>query len=124
MLSGRGVRLVLLSSCLTARASSTRAYRSVAGALLRRGLPAVVAMQYPILVTSARSFYRTVYGALAADRPLDVAVAEGQQALYLRRGQVKEDQAGSPLEWATPALFSRGTVTWRLGVDVRAAPQQ
>jgi len=114
LLAGRGVRLVLLSSCLTARASPTQAYRSVAGALLRRGLPAVVAMQYPILITSARTFYRTVYQALAADRPLDVAVAEGQQSLYLERGQAS-------LDWATPALFSRGAGDWRLGVDARAA---
>lgn len=114
LLAGRGVRLVLLSSCLTARGSPTQAYRSVAGALLRRGLPAVVAMQYPILATSARTFYRTVYQALAANRPLDVAVAEGQQALYLERGQVS-------LDWATPALFSRGAGAWRLGADVREA---
>jgi tetratricopeptide (TPR) repeat protein len=113
LLSGRGVRLVLLSSCLTAHGSPTQAYRSVAGALLRRGLPAVVAMQYPILITSARAFYRTVYEALAANRPLDVAVAEGQQALYLERGQVS-------LDWATPALFSRGAGAWRLGVDTLA----
>ncbi|MFQ6059474.1 MAG: CHAT domain-containing protein, partial [Anaerolineae bacterium] len=121
LLAGRGVRLVLLSSCRTAEASPAQAYRSVAGALLRRGLPAVVAMQYPILVSSARTFYGTVYEALAANRSLEVAVTEGQQALYLQRGPRRGDPLRSPLQWATPALFSRGAGAWRLGIDVRAA---
>ena len=60
-----------------------------------------------------------MYTALAANRSLDVAVTEGQQALYLApRGG---DDAGAPLEWATPALFSRGVGAWRLGVDARQA---
>jgi tetratricopeptide (TPR) repeat protein len=121
LLAGRGVRLVLLSSCLTARASPTQAYRSLAAALLRRGQPAAVAMQYPILISSARTFYQAVYRALVADRPLDVAIAEGQQALYLARGESGREDPGSRLDWATPTLFSRGDAGWRLGIDARAA---
>ena len=70
-------------------------------------------MQYAIRIDSARTFYRTVYQALAANRPLDEAVAEGQQAL---------DMSGSGrLDWATPALFTRGAGDWRPGVDTSKA---
>ncbi len=110
LVGGRQVRLVLLSACRAAKASPRAAYLSVAGALLRRGLPAAVAMQYSIRNDSARTFYRTVYQALAANRPLDQAVAEGQQALYL-------DGGDRQLDWATPVLFTRGAGDWRLGID-------
>jgi hypothetical protein len=57
----RSLRLVVLNSCDTARASASDRFSSTASVLLRRGIPAVVAMQYEIsdeaAITFARGFY-------------------------------------------------------------------
>lgn len=94
------LRLVFLNACETARANAQAPYAGVAPALLRSGIPAVLAMQLPIRDRSALAFSRTVYHRLASGDPIDVAVTEGR--LAIARGS--EDM----LEWGTPALFLRG----------------
>ena len=47
--------------------------------------------------TSGDEFAPALYGALAAGRPVDAAVAEARKAMY----------TVSPLEWATPVLYLR-----------------
>lgn len=94
------LRLVFLNACETARANAQAPYAGVATALLRAGIPAVLAMQLPIRDKSALAFSRTVYHRLAAGDPIDIAVTEGR--LAIARGS--EDM----LEWGTPALFLRG----------------
>ncbi|MES1243457.1 MAG: SUMF1/EgtB/PvdO family nonheme iron enzyme [Acidobacteriota bacterium] len=96
------LRLVFLNACETARASGERGLDPFAGmatALVLGGLPAVVAMQLPISDASAIIFSRAVHLRLAAGDPLDVAVTEGRQALFVA------DR--STLEWAIPVLFTR-----------------
>jgi tetratricopeptide (TPR) repeat protein len=106
--STRGLRLVLLSSCLTARTSTFNAYGGTAQALLQGGVPAVVAMQFPILADSAQKIWQFFYAALSAGRPVDEALAAGRRALSLTG---KEN-----VEWATPTLYLRGTGAWSLKV--------
>jgi hypothetical protein len=91
------LRLVFLNACLTARASSAGPYAGVATALLRAGIPAVVAMQFPISDAAAIVFSRAFYRRLAASDTVDAAVTEGRLAIHrLATG-----------EWATPVLFER-----------------
>ncbi|MEU6145729.1 CHAT domain-containing protein [Streptomyces sp. NPDC047081] len=93
------LRLVVLNACETGRSADHDPFSSVAGALMRRGLPAAVAMQYPISNDAAVEFSRTFYESLAHRRPVDEAVTEARQTIRLaRRGT---------LEWGTPVLFMR-----------------
>lgn len=87
------VRLAVLNACESAAAP-------VAGSLVLGGLPEVVAMQFPISDQAAIAFSRAFYRRLAAGDPVEVAVAEGRQAVH------SEDSGG--FEWATPVLFLRG----------------
>jgi hypothetical protein len=95
------LRLVLLNACDTGRAGALDPFSSTAGALVRRGIPAVVAMQYEISDRAAIEFTRTFYGALADGFPIDVAVMEARQAVKLAHR--------SSLEWGTPVLYLRST---------------
>lgn len=88
------LRLVFLNSCLGATASRRDPFGGVAQGLIRRGVPAVIAMQFPIrdkaAVVLARQFYRYV----AAGRPIDAALTAARAFLF----------AESDVEWGSPAL--------------------
>ena len=91
------LRLAVLNACEAGRTDPGDPFGGIADILVRRGVPAVVAMQFEISDTAAIEFAPAFYGALAAGRPVDVAVAEARKAVY----------AVSPLEWATPVLHLR-----------------
>jgi hypothetical protein len=98
----RSLRLVFLNACDTARTSGDKAvnpFAGVASALVLGGMPAVLAMQFPISDVAAISFSKAFYQRLAAGDPVDTAVAEGRQAVH-------STDPGS-VEWATPVLFLR-----------------
>ena len=97
----RDLRLVFLNACETAhlpRASDGHdPYAGVASALIMAGIPAVLAMQFPISDSAAIAFSRAVYQALAAGDSLEKATTEGRLAIYR--------EAHQSWEWATPVLF-------------------
>ncbi|MCF2533284.1 CHAT domain-containing protein [Yinghuangia soli] len=95
----RSLRLAVLNACETGRAAPVDPFSSVAGSLMRRGLPAVLAMQFPITDASAVECSRTFYEALARQLPVDLAVTEARQAIWMAH-------PGS-LEWGTPVLYMR-----------------
>lgn len=103
LLQGVGeLRLVFLNACDTARTSRRAGvdpFAGVATALVMGGLPAVVAMQFPISDQAAIAFSKEFYHRLAAGDPVDAAVAEGRVATYLANPE--------SLEWGTPVLFMR-----------------
>src|SRR5690606_37243505 len=71
----RDLRLVLLNACESARPGALDIFSSTAAALVRRGLPAVIAMQYEITDRAAIEFARSLYDALADGLPIDSAVS-------------------------------------------------
>jgi len=89
------LRLVFLNSCEGARGSESDAFSSTAATLVRRGVPAVVAMQYEITDSAAIEFSRDFYEALADSLPVDAAVTEARTAVSM----------DSMLEWGTPVLY-------------------
>lgn len=96
-------RLVVLNACESAivpDATGIDPLGSVASSLVLGGIPAVVAMQFPISDQAAITFSRVFYQRFAAGDPVDAAVAEGRQAVH------SADPGG--FEWATPVLFLRG----------------
>ncbi|MGA5508994.1 CHAT domain-containing protein [Streptomyces umbrinus] len=93
------LRLAVLNACETGRAGGLNPFSSVAGALMRKALPAVLAMQYEVSDEAALECAHAFYSALARQLPIDVAVMEARQAMALAR-------PGS-LEWGTPVLYMR-----------------
>lgn len=93
------LRLAVLNACEGARGDEQVAFSSLGAALVRRGLPAVIAMQYALTDQAALEFSRTFYTALAAGLPIDAATGEARKALSLSRAQ--------SLEWLTPVLYLR-----------------
>lgn len=91
------LRLVLLNACESARGSSQDLFSSTASILVRRGIPAVVAMQYSITDCAAVEFARSFYESLADGLPADAAVSEARKAVSIA--------AAGSVEWATPVLF-------------------
>ncbi len=94
--------LIFLNACQTARATAedrVNPFAGVATSLVMNGLPAVLAMQFPISDQAATVFSGTFYQHLAAGEPLDAAVAAGRKAIW--------DHRRDSFEWATPVLFMR-----------------
>ncbi|MEA2723972.1 MAG: hypothetical protein QOH59_1743, partial [Gemmatimonadales bacterium] len=93
------LRMVVLNSCLGAKSSATDVFSSTASVLVRRGISAVVAMQYEISDLAAVEFARSLYEALADGMPVDAAVAEARKAISL--------SVNNTVEWGTPVLHMR-----------------
>lgn len=92
------LRLVFLNACKTATASTREGvdpFAGIATALIQAGVPAVVAMQFPISDQAALAFSETFYQCIARGDAVDVAMGEGRKKLW------------SLEEWATPVLFLR-----------------
>jgi hypothetical protein len=95
----RYLRLVLLNSCEGARGSEGDPFSGTAATLVRRGIPAVVAMQYEITDKAAIEFSRGFYEATADGWPVDAAVGAGRTAVSVSLRHT--------LEWGTPVLYMR-----------------
>jgi beta-lactam-binding protein with PASTA domain len=91
------LRLAFLNSCEGAKGSERDAFSSTAAALVRCGIPAVVAMQYEVTDVAAIEFSRNFYEAVAEGLPMDAAVAEARTGVNMV----------STLEWGTPVLYMR-----------------
>jgi hypothetical protein len=115
LLRSSGVGLAVLNACDTAAAGFGNPYAGVAQALVRAGLPAVAAMQFPIRDTQAVAFARTFYRALADGWPVDAAITEARRAMFLQA------DAG---QWGIPALFMRAPegVVWAEREQETAGP--
>ncbi len=94
------LRLVVLNACETASSGgSGDPYRGVAAALVRGGVPAVVAMQRPISDAAAIAFSSAFYRYLASGAKLEEALTEARQAIHTL--------APESSEWSIPVLFGR-----------------
>ena len=105
----RDLRLVTLVACHGGAPSHDDPVSGLAPALVRRGIPAVIAMRRQITLTAASRFGEHLYRNLARDARVDVAVGESRQQLYLAEPE-------SP-EWSIPLLFMRQRegLLWRPG---------
>jgi len=97
IVQGSSLRLAVLNACESGASGS--GVLGVAQALVRQGLPAVVAMQAPVADDAALAFAATLFKHLAAGRPIDDAVTETRIAAYA----VSQDT----LDWSIPVLFMR-----------------
>ncbi len=93
------MRLVVLNACESAKGSERDIFSSTASILVRRGLPAVVAMQYEITDRAAIELSRAFYEALVDGLPVDAAVASARVSVSLA--------VNNTVEWGTPVLYMR-----------------
>ena len=101
-------RLVTLNACRTAEGSADAGadpFAGVAAALVMAGVPAVVAMQFPVSDTAAIAFSARLYSELGRGEPLEEAVDSGRRRIKA----LAPDQR----EWATPVLFMSDTPPFR-----------
>jgi CHAT domain-containing protein len=99
-LGNSNIGLVVLNSCQGAVVSSNQAFAGTAPNLVRRGIPAVVAMQYSILDSTAKLFADEFYRTLALGWPVDAAIQTTRNAISMEIGLDKRD-------FATPVLYMR-----------------
>jgi hypothetical protein len=99
MLNRSGLRLVVLDACSTAELA-TDTMRSVAPALIRAQVPAVVAMQFQVPEEATRAFASEFYRALAEGFPIDTCVTEGRRAVMNVTGLKRPD-------WGIPVIYTR-----------------
>jgi CHAT domain len=92
------LRLVVLNACEGARTSSTDPFAGTAQSLVRKGIPAVIAMQFEISDVAAITMANEFYSAVADGYPVDAALSEARKAIFTRVNAV---------EWATPVLYMR-----------------
>ena len=105
LLQAAGVRMAVFGACYSGMRSERYPWDSVAGALARRDIPAIITMQYEVYDAHATAFTGAFYGALAAGLSLDEAMTAGRLAMFaLTSAQL--DQTGF-LEWGGPVLYSR-----------------
>lgn len=97
VLLGSEVRLMLLSACQSAVVQGESLFSGLGPRLIRAGVPAVVAMQFSVLVEDAISFARDFYSAIALGETISRAVAQGRRRLF-REGA-----------WFVPTLYLRST---------------
>jgi hypothetical protein len=95
------LRLVVLNACEGARGGVHDIFSGTAAILVRRGLPAVVAMQYEVSDRAAIEFARNFYESVTEGLPIDEAVSEARKAISM-------SLAGT-VEWATPVLYMRSS---------------
>jgi len=95
------VKVAVLNTCLaaTGHESAERPFANVATSLVTAGIPAVVAMQFPISDQAAITFSKHFYNTLGMGYSVVTAVAEARRAIYIN--------ARDTVEFGTPVLFSR-----------------
>jgi tetratricopeptide (TPR) repeat protein len=105
------LRLAVISGCQTARTLHTGGFRDLARALARRGVPAVLAMQFSISDHGGLKLAETLYPKLIDGRPIEVALSAARHAMLMIDDPLIQADAlavmliastGQPLQLAGP----------------------
>ncbi len=107
------LRLAVLNACEGARASEHDVFSSTGAVLARRGIPAVVSMQFNITDRGALEFSRAFYDSLAQGKAVDEAMQEARLAISMALSQ--------STEWGTPVLHMRTPDGALFHVDLASA---
>ena len=100
ILCQRGIRLIFLNACESARDNRGNANLGAAPALVAGGVPAVLANQFKVLDQSATAFAQFFYWAVAQGMSIGRAAREARIALNY-------SIAGETIDWAVPVLYAR-----------------
>lgn len=100
-LSAVGVRVAILGACRTGRRDGVSAWTGVAPALIKMGIPIVVAMQYEVKDAHAIAFSKWFYTSLVNGLSIDEAVG------VARRAMLDASKDENNLEWGVPVVYMR-----------------
>jgi small GTP-binding protein len=92
--------LISLATCASGKSDNPQGFVGIAPQLVQRGVPAVLCMQYDVLVQTARIFLEDFYAAVAARKPIDWATQSARNA-------VSQELGLDNREFATPVLYMR-----------------
>jgi len=112
--------LVVLNACVTAAGAGSSVFSDVGSFLVRSGVPAVVATQYPFVRHgSARIFAKAFYESLANALPVEAAVKAARR--MLSSGGYRDHR-----DWSAPILyqcssFGEGTKSGIVATEQRSA---
>ncbi len=101
------LRMVIISACETARAEDF----GVAGALMEKGLPVVLAMRYPITDNAARIFTTQLYKDICRGNSICKSLFNARNCVMQYENEMakKESVGGKAalryVEWYTPFLY-------------------
>lgn len=103
MVEGKGVRLLYLGACETAKRRPFKDAEGFTCEVLKHKLPCVLAMQFRVDDKLAAAFTSTLYQTLVAGWTVDEAVSQGRAAMVAcgRQGQF------ALRDWCAPVLYSR-----------------
>lgn len=113
----RSIKLVVLNTCSSGQVDDGRAFQGLAPQMVRYGVPAVVAMQFPITDEAATSFGREFYKRLCLGEDagqVDVATTYARGMLAVLHPNERS--------WAAPVVYTHapdGTI-YRLPENHRA----
>ncbi|MCP4657828.1 MAG: DUF4071 domain-containing protein, partial [bacterium] len=112
----RDLRWITLIACHGGVRAGTDPFTGLGPALVRRGVPAVIAMRRGIRVDAANRFSEHFYLNLGRCGRIDTAANEARLQLYLA--------APERLEWSTPVLFMRlrDGLLWQSEPTIRREP--
>jgi hypothetical protein len=101
LLNGRGIKLAVLSACLTSAGNAADPFNVVSEALVSSGIPAVIANQLPVPDSSVAAFVGSMYTQLLNTGDIDLAINEARVKLSIELA-VQQD---ATLEWGIPTLY-------------------
>jgi serine/threonine protein kinase len=93
-------QLIFLSACGSGVTHGVSVFNGIAPALIRLGIPAVVAMQASPPEGSSTLFVQRFYDSLAQGIKIEIAVGNGRRAIF-------RPQAGEPVSWFMPVVYLR-----------------
>jgi hypothetical protein len=104
----RSSRLIVLNACEGGVTSTDNIFSGVAQSVVKKGVPAVLAMQYVITDKSAIVFSETFYNALSRGSPVDTSLSLARLAIYNQPNEI---------EFGTAALYMRAQSGRLFGKD-------
>ena len=114
LLNRSGIPLMVLNACQSAQPDDRNPFASVASRLIESGVGGVVAMNYSVLVETAKRFTREFYGALARGGSVNAAMDTARRDLFrdtkrmtLRRPHEEDALIVHLQDWFLPALYQQ-----------------
>ena len=94
------LRFVVISGCQTAKTLNIRGFQDLARGLLRRHIPAAVAMQFSISDAAGLIFAENLYPRLVEGHALDIAVSGARRAILQNDNATIQGDAFAPVLFA------------------------
>lgn len=114
LLNRSGIPLMVLNACQSAQPDDRNPFASVASRLIESGVGGVVAMNYSVLVETAKRFTKEFYGALARGQSTNAAMDTARRNLFsdtkrltFDRPHQEESVIVHLQDWFLPALYQQ-----------------